>query len=68
MKSTQLILAIVALIMSAYFWFMRFDVVERIFTRGIANADIGTLLLPLILLLLGIVLLLRTLKKKPNEK
>ena len=57
MKTSKITLAIISLIMSAYFWFMRFDIVTRIFEKGVDNADIGQLILPAILLTLGLVLI-----------
>jgi uncharacterized BrkB/YihY/UPF0761 family membrane protein len=67
MKTTKLITAIALLIMSVYFWIMRFDVVQRIFEKGAGSADIGTLLLPLLLLVTGIILLYPFLKKEKDE-
>lgn len=66
MNMTKKLIAITALIMSAYFWYMRFDIITRIFNRGSEAADIGELILPLLLLIFGIILL-RYKPKTNNE-
>jgi hypothetical protein len=53
--SVKLLLGIVSLLLSAYFFIMRSDVFPRIFKRHIP--DIGPLLLPVILLILAIIFL-----------
>lgn len=66
MKQTRTIIAIVAILMSLYFFQKRYDILAEIFKLGINAVPIGQMLVPIMLLTIGIVLL--TFKKKKNEK
>ena len=66
MSRFKLILGITSLLMSAYFFVQRFDIIEEAFNRGMNAVKIGELILPAILLLLGIVLIIPS-KKKPGN-
>lgn len=65
MKTTKIITAIVALLMSVYFFIKRGDIIQELFRLGFNAVPIGQLLLPIILLIIGIVLL--TIKQKDND-
>lgn len=64
MTTTRIITAIVALLMSIYFFIRRGDIIKELFKLGFNAVPYGQLLLPIILLVIGIVLL--TIKKKEN--
>ncbi len=66
MKGTKLIIGIISLIMSVYFFYTRDDVVTTIFSRGVKYADVGMLLLPLFLFIIGLFLIFY--KTKPKLK
>ena len=65
MKTTKIITAIVALLMSVYYFFKRRDIIEELFKLGFSAVPLGQLLTPVILLTIGIVLL--TVKQKNND-
>ncbi len=66
MKETKLIIGIISLIMSVYFFYTREDVVTTIFSRGVKYAELGLLILPLLLFVIGLFLIFY--KTKPKLK
>jgi hypothetical protein len=66
MKQAKFIIALVAILVSVYFFVKRLDIIEEWFNLGISAVPIGQLLLPLILLAMGIVLLMSK-KQEKNE-
>lgn len=66
MKNTRVLLGIISLLMSIYFFISRFDIIREAFKLGLNSVHYGDLLLPIILFIIGIYLL--TIKKKQNDK
>jgi len=57
MKYIRISLGITSLVLCLYFSIMRFDIILRIFREGIAHSEIGGLILPILLLVVGVVFL-----------
>jgi len=55
-------MSLFSILMSIYFFYMRFDVVTRLFKRGIF--DFGEMLLPCLLMIIGVVLFLSSKAQK----
>ena len=64
MKKYQLIIGIVSLLMSVYYFVKRHDIIQELFKLGLNAVSIGKLILPSILLIFGITLL--AFKKEKN--
>lgn len=62
LRITFRIMSLFSILMSIYFFYMRFDVVTRLFKRGIF--DFGEMLLPCLLMIIGVVLFLSSKAQK----
>jgi hypothetical protein len=65
MKLTKNIIAIFSLLMAAYYFIKRADIVREAFKLGVNAVPLGQLLLPITLLMIGIILL--RIQPKKNE-
>lgn len=68
MKLFNLVAGLLLILFSLYFYLMHSDVFRRLFKRGFRSDQLGELLLPTILLVIGIVLLYVSHKKKQISK
>ncbi len=66
MKKYNKIVSSISLLMSLYFFYVRFDVINRFLKRDVL--DLGELLLPIILLIISIILFISPTIKKNESK
>ncbi|WP_460218291.1 hypothetical protein [Psychroserpens sp. MEBiC05023] len=68
MKRIILLLGIVSILFSIYFFLEMYDIFQDIFKRGFFKTNKGDLLKPTLLLVLGIFLIWPALKKSKNDE